>query len=44
MAQKKQNPTPKPGPAPTTLTITGNWQAAVKKAVAKKKPAKGWPK
>jgi hypothetical protein len=40
MAKKKS----KPGPAPDTLKINGDWKAAMKKSLAKKKPAKGWPK
>lgn len=35
---------PKPGPKPETIKINGDWQAAVKKSLAKKKPAGGWPK
>jgi hypothetical protein len=34
----------KPGPKTDTLKIDGNWQAAVKKSLAKKKPVWGWPK
>jgi len=26
------------------LKIDGDWEEAVKKSLAKKKPAKGWPK
>jgi hypothetical protein len=33
-----------PGPKPYTLKIEGKWQDAVKKSLAKKKPAAGWPK
>lgn len=33
-----------PGPKPDLLKIEGDWQAAVKKSFAKKKPAQGWPK
>ncbi|HMO65815.1 MAG TPA: hypothetical protein PKE47_11460 [Verrucomicrobiota bacterium] len=32
------------GPAPERLKIDGDWQAAVAKSLAKKRPAKGWPK
>lgn len=32
------------GPAPTRVKIDGDWRDAVKKALAKKKPAEGWPK
>jgi hypothetical protein len=31
------------GANPETLAIPGNWQAAMKKAVAKPRPAAGWP-
>jgi hypothetical protein len=34
----------KPGPKTERLKITGNWQAAMKQAFVKKKPAQGWPK
>jgi hypothetical protein len=34
----------KPGPKPERLKIKGNWQAALKKSLAKKKPLEGWPK
>lgn len=33
-----------PGPKPETLKIKGDWKDAVKKALAKKRPAGGWPK
>ena len=32
------------GPRPDTLKIEGKWQDAVKKSLAKKKPADGWSK
>jgi len=32
------------GPKPETLKIEGKWQDAVRKSLAKKKPAEGWPK
>jgi hypothetical protein len=32
------------GPKPKTLEIEGDWEEAVKKSLAKKKPSKGWPK
>lgn len=35
---------PKPGPEPERLNIEGDWEEAVKKAMRKKKPSKGWPK
>ena len=34
----------RPGPKPSVLKIDGNWQDAVKKSLAKKKPPGGWPK
>jgi hypothetical protein len=34
----------KRGPAPVVLKIEGDWKDAVKKSLAKKKPAEGWPK
>jgi hypothetical protein len=33
-----------PGPKPDVLKIKGNWQAAMKKSLTKKKPPEGWPK
>jgi hypothetical protein len=33
-----------PGPTPETLKIEGDWKDAVKKALRKTPPAKGWPK
>jgi hypothetical protein len=33
-----------PGPKPDTLKIEGDWKAAVKKSLTKKKPPEGWPK
>lgn len=41
---KKKPATPKPGPKPEVLKLEGNWQDAVKKSLAKKKPPGGWPK
>jgi hypothetical protein len=44
----KKKPTPKPkappGPKPETLKINGNWEDAVKRSFAKRKPKGGWPK
>jgi hypothetical protein len=43
----KKLPKPKPsktGPKPDTLKLEGNWEDAMKKSLAKKKPATGWPK
>jgi len=39
-----RKPKSKPGPAAETLKIDGNWEDAMKKSLAKKKPAGGWPK
>jgi hypothetical protein len=40
--------TPKPkkstGPKPERLKLRGDWQGLIGKALAKKRPAKGWPK
>jgi hypothetical protein len=35
---------PKRGPKPETLKIEGDWRDAIKKSLAKKRPASGWPK
>jgi hypothetical protein len=34
----------KSGPKPETLQIEGDWKKAVKGALKKKRPEKGWPK
>ena len=34
----------KTGPKPERLKLQGDWQGLVGKALAKKRPAKGWPK
>lgn len=34
----------KRGPKPENLTIKGDWQEAVKKAIKRGKPPEGWPK
>lgn len=34
----------KPGPVPDRVKIEGNWEDAIKTALAKKRPPKGWPK
>jgi hypothetical protein len=44
MAKKKPTKKAKPGPKPDTLKIEGNWQDAMRKSLAKKKPVGGWPK
>jgi hypothetical protein len=33
-----------PGPKPEVLKVEGDWRAAVKKSLEKKRPATGWPK
>jgi hypothetical protein len=40
----KAKPKQKRGPKPDTLKIDMDWQGAIKKALAKKKPPEGWPK
>jgi len=42
--QKRKSNSPVPGPQPERLNLTGNWQAIMKKSLAKKKPKGGWPK
>lgn len=32
-----------PGPEPDRLKIEGEWQAAVRKGLKKKRPKEGWP-
>jgi hypothetical protein len=45
MRKKPEHPgKAKPGPKAKTLKISGNWQAAIKQSMAKKKPPGGWPK
>ncbi len=34
----------KTGPKPERLKLKGDWEGLVGKALAKKRPAKGWPK
>jgi hypothetical protein len=34
----------KTGPVPERLKLKGDWQALVGKALAQKRPVKGWPK
>lgn len=41
MRKKPKEPT---GPKPDRVKIEGDWQDAMKKALAKKRPADGWPK
>jgi hypothetical protein len=33
-----------PGPVPEILKIEGDWKDAMKRTLAKKRPAEGWPK
>ena len=40
MADDKKD---KPGPKPDHLRLEGDWEEAVKKALAKEKPKEGWP-
>jgi hypothetical protein len=35
---------PKPGPSAETIKIESDWEAAVGKALEKKKPKGGWPR
>jgi hypothetical protein len=44
MPKIAKNPPEKRGPKPDLLKIEGDWRDAVKKSLAKKKPAAGWPK
>ena len=44
MAKKPTKRKAKPGPKADILKIDGNWEDAVAKSFAKKKPAGGWPK
>jgi hypothetical protein len=44
MPKKTAPPKVAPGPKPDLLKIEGDWSAAVKQSLAKKKPAEGWPK
>jgi hypothetical protein len=34
----------KPGPEPERLKIEGDWEEAVKRTLAKKRPPDGWPR
>ena len=34
----------KRGPKPDALTIEGEWETAVRRALEKKRPKKGWPR
>jgi hypothetical protein len=44
MKTKMAKPPEKRGPKPDLLKLEGDWGTAIKKTLAKKKPAKGWPK
>lgn len=44
MASTKRRPKRKTGPKPDVLKVEGDWQEAIKKSLAKKKPEDGWPK
>lgn len=41
---KKPKEKAKTGPKPETLKLKGDWQALIGKALARKRPKKGWPK
>jgi hypothetical protein len=41
---KREGPRGKTGPKPERLKLKGDWQGLVGKALAKNRPAKGWPK
>jgi len=42
--KKKEKARVKTGPEPERVKLEGDWQALIGKALAKKRPAKGWPK
>jgi len=41
MTEKPRKPT---GPKPEVLKLRGGWQVLMGKALAKKRPERGWPK
>lgn len=41
MAEKEKKP---PGPEPERLKLKGDWETLMKKALAKPRPPKKWPK
>lgn len=41
---QKDSESSKTGPKPEEVKIEGNWEAAIDKALGKKKPKDGWPK
>ncbi len=44
MKQRAAKQRKAPGPKAERLKLKGDWQALVGKALAKKRPKKGWPK
>jgi hypothetical protein len=44
MSKSKKPPKAKTGPKEQRLKLKGDWQALIGKALAKKRPKKGWPK
>jgi len=44
MADNSEKAKGKPGPKEDRLALEGDWQEAMKKAAAKKRPPNGWPK
>ena len=44
MKKPKKPPKQKTGPKEQRLKLKGDWQALIGKALAKKRPKKGWPK
>jgi hypothetical protein len=44
LSSGSKKPNAAPGPKPDRLKLKGNWQAAIKKSLMKKKPPEGWPK
>lgn len=44
MTKRKPEGKTKTGPKEQRLKLKGDWQALVGKALAKKRPKKGWPK
>jgi len=44
MKRPTQKSEKKRGPAAERLKLKGDWEALVERALAKKRPKKGWPK
>jgi hypothetical protein len=44
MKERKKSESKKTGPKEQRLKLKGDWQALVGKALAKKRPKKGWPR